>query len=217
VDWEPTCAEEAAIMGRALDRDKLLAAFDEIGRAAVTAGTRLCIVVFGGSALMLASNFRFATEDVDIAEITKPWPSWLAEAVERIAVQNNWSPEWMNDAVTFHLSPLAQPERDLAVFGTFPRRGDVGLTVSIPSARYLLALKLKALRVADFTKGAQDMADVANLLRVLDIDEIERAIEVFAEFFPKSAADADKQRYVLKYILAQPSSGDAPRYPRTDD
>ena len=47
-------------MTRALDRDKLLAAFDEIGRAAVAAGTRLQIAVYGGSALMLASNFRFA-------------------------------------------------------------------------------------------------------------------------------------------------------------
>ena len=41
-------------------------AFDEIGRAAVAAGTRLQIAVYGGSALMLASNFRFATEDVDV-------------------------------------------------------------------------------------------------------------------------------------------------------
>jgi hypothetical protein len=48
---------------RPLDRDKLLAAFDEIGRAAAAAGTQLQIAVYGGSALMLASNFRFATEE----------------------------------------------------------------------------------------------------------------------------------------------------------
>jgi hypothetical protein len=205
-------------MARTLDREKLLAAFDEIGRAAISANTRLNIVVFGGSALMLASNFRFATEDVDIAEISKPWPPWLAEAVDRIALRNGWSPGWLNDAVTFHLSSLADAERDLAVFGTFPRREDrVGLTVSVPSPRYLLALKLKALRVADFDRGAQDIADVANLLRVLGIREVEPAIAIFSEFFPKSGADADRQRYVLRYILTQPSSGDAPRYPRRDD
>lgn len=205
-------------MAGALDREKLVAAFDEIGRAAVSAKTRLSIVVFGGSALMLASNFRFATEDVDIAEIQRPWPAWLSEAVERIGAQNGWSSDWLNEAVTFHLSSLAQSDRDVEIFGTFPRREDqVGLTVFIPSARYMLALKLKALRVANFVKGTQDIADVTNLLRVLDIQEIESAIEVLAEFFPKSAADADKQRYVLKYILSQPSSGDAPRYPRTGD
>jgi hypothetical protein len=205
-------------MARALDRDQLLAAFDEIGRAAVAADARLSIAVFGGSALMLASNFRFATEDVDIAEIGKPWPTWLVDSVERIARQNNWSSQWLNDAVSFHLSPLARTERDLEMFGTFPRREDaVGLTVFVPTARYLLALKLKALRVADFAKGAQDMADVANLLRVLEINEVEAAIDVLAQFFPKSAANADKQRYVVRHILAQASAGDAPRYPSRSD
>ena len=37
-------------MARTLDRDKLLAAFDEIGHAAVEAGTRLEFAVYGGSA-----------------------------------------------------------------------------------------------------------------------------------------------------------------------
>jgi hypothetical protein len=205
-------------MAHALDREKLLDAFDEIGRAAIAANTRFSIAVFGGSALLLASNFRFTTQDVDVAEIGHPWPAWLTDAVQRIALRNRWPPTWLNDAVTFHLSPLAQTERDLAAFGTFPRRDEmVGLTVSIPSPRYLLALKLKALRVADFVKGAQDMEDVANLLRVLGIDNVEAAIEVLAEFFPVSAADAGKQRFVLEYILSQPSSGHAPCYPRRDD
>jgi hypothetical protein len=205
-------------MARALDRDSLLTAFDEIGRAAIAAGTRLSIVVFGGSALMLASNFRFTTEDVDIAEIEKPWPAWLTDVIERIARQNGWSSEWINDAVTFHLSREAQAERDLTSYGTFPRREEkVGLTVLIPTARYLLALKLKALRVSDYRKGATDMADVANLLRVLGITEVEPAIQLLAEFFPKSAVDADKQRFVLKRILRQEGSDDAPHYPRRDD
>ena len=56
-------------MSAAFDREALLDAFDQIGRAAVEAGTKLQIAVYGGSALMLASNFRFATEDVDIADI----------------------------------------------------------------------------------------------------------------------------------------------------
>jgi hypothetical protein len=59
-------------MGAAFGRDPLLDAFDQIGRAAVLAGTKLQIAVYGGSARMLASNFRFATKDVDIAEIGPP-------------------------------------------------------------------------------------------------------------------------------------------------
>jgi hypothetical protein len=68
-------------MAAAFDRDALLDAFDQIGRAAVLAGTKLQIAVYGGSALMLASNFRFATEDVDVADIGQHWPAWLSEVV----------------------------------------------------------------------------------------------------------------------------------------
>jgi predicted proteasome-type protease len=94
-------------MARALDRDTLLAAFDEIGRAAATAGTTLQIVVYGGSALMLASNFRFATEDADVAPLEKPWPDWLRSAVERITAETGWAEDWFNDGIAFHLSAIA--------------------------------------------------------------------------------------------------------------
>src|ERR1700704_6386850 len=111
-------------MGTAFDRDQLLAALNEIGEAAIAARTQLEIAVFGGAALMLASNFRYSTEDVDIAEIGRPWPDWLAEVVARIATRNGWGEHWLNDAVSSFLSPLAQPGKDLVIWGTFPRAAD---------------------------------------------------------------------------------------------
>jgi hypothetical protein len=204
-------------MPTAFDRDQLLAAFNEIGAAAVAARTRLDIVVFGGSALMLASNFRFSTEDVDIAEIGQPWPGWLSDVVERIAKRNGWSAHWLNDAMNTFLSPVAQPDKDIVFWGTFPRAADqTGLTVFVPTARYMLALKLKALRVAKFEKGTKDLTDIASLLGVLEIKDVEEAIGVLLEFFPKSVADADKARFVLRHILSTAGSADAPRYPRRD-
>jgi hypothetical protein len=203
-------------MATEFDREQLLDALDEIGLAAAEARTRLDIAVFGGSALILASNFRFSTEDVDIAELGRPWPGWLSDIVARIAARNGWSENWFNDAVSFHLSPLAMPVRDLLAFGSFPRATDeVGVTVFVPTAKYLLALKLKALRVSDFDKGSKDLDDVANLLKVIDITDVEAAIAVMAEYFPKSAAHADKQRFVLKHVLSRESPTNAPSYPRT--
>jgi hypothetical protein len=200
----------------ALDRDKLLDAFDDIGRAAAAAGTRLEIAVYGGSALMLASNFRFSTEDVDIAEIGRPWPDWLSDAVARIGARNGWQDDWLNEAVTFHLSAQASPARDLVLLGTFPRGLEtVGLAVFIPTARYMLALKLKALRVAKFDQGTKDLADTKALLSVLGITDVEEAVRILAEFFPRSAVDADKQRFVLKHLLSREGPSDAPSYPRT--
>jgi len=204
-------------MAASFDREQLLDALDGVGRAAIAAKARLDIAVYGGSALMLASNFRFATEDLDVAEIERPWPEWLSRVVADIAVQNGWSESWLNDAVTFHLSPLAKPQRDLVPFGTFPRlSGNVGLSICIPTARYMLALKLKALRVSE-TRGADDISDVANLLAALAIDEVEPAIDILAEFFPKTAQDAEKQRFVLRRVLSKGMSSHAPRYPRTGD
>jgi hypothetical protein len=205
-------------MAASFDREQLLAALDEVGRAAIEAKARLDIAVYGGSALMLASNFRFGTEDVDIAELGQPWPEWLSKAVRDIAARNRWSEEWLNDGVTFHLSTHAVPARDLVSFGTFPRRNEkTGITIFVPTARYMLALKLKALRVSDFAKGSKDIDDVQNLLAVLGIAEIEPAIDILTEFFPRSGADADKQRFVLKSILSKGSTANAPRYPRRSD
>jgi hypothetical protein len=205
-------------MSTAFDRDALLDAFDRIGYAAIDAGTKLQIAVYGGSALMLASNFRFATEDVDIADIGREWPAWLTSVVAAIAREKGWGEDWFNDAVSFHLSPLAKLGRDHFLFGTFPRRSEAaGLTVFIPTARYLLAMKLKSLRISDFEKGAADMADAAHLLHVVGITEVEQAIAVLREFFPRSATDADKQRFVLKRLLSQDRPIDAPKYPGRSD
>jgi hypothetical protein len=205
------------LMAKSFDRDQLLAAFDEIGEAAVAASTRLDIVVFGGSALMLASNFRYSTEDVDIAEIGQPWPGWLSEVIARIATRNGWDNEWLNSAVSSFLSRNARPDQDLLIWGTFPRAADkTGLTVYVPTAQYMLALKLKVLRVSKFEKGTRDLADVAELLRVLRIEEIEQAIGILLEFFPKSAADVEKARFVLRHVMTMESTVDAPRYPRRD-
>src|SRR5947209_12088767 len=108
-------------MAAAFDRTALLDAFDQIGRAAAQAGTRLQLAVYGGSALMLASNFRFATEDVDVSELKHPLPDWLAVVVGKIAEENGWQGDWFNDGVAFHLSSRADHARDHLEFGTFPR------------------------------------------------------------------------------------------------
>jgi hypothetical protein len=198
----------------ALNREKLLVAFDDIGRAAVSAGTRLEIAVYGGSALMLASNFRFATEDVDVSPLAYPWPEWLRAVVEKIGESNGWSADWFNDAVTLHLSALAHRAADHLEFGTFPRdSGPPGLIVQVPDARYLLALKLKAIRINDPLRGDQERLDILNLMRVAGIESIDEAIALLTRYFPNSGASAEKQRFLLKN-MSRDGAVDAPEYPR---
>jgi hypothetical protein len=201
-------------MSTAFGRDALLDAFDRIGRAAVQAGAKLQIAVYGGSALMLASNFRFATEDVDVSKLDHPMPDWLAAVVREIASQNRWQEDWFNDGVAFHLSSLADSAADHLEFGTFPRDGSpVGLVVSVPSAEYLLALKLKAFRIMDPLRGENERLDILNLMRVVGISTAHDAIALLGRYFPLSAASAEKQRFLLKNMSSE-GAVDAPKYPR---
>jgi len=201
-------------MSAAFCRDALLDAFDQIGRAAVLAGTKLRIAIYGGSALMLASNFRFATEDVDVSELEHPLPDWLAAAVDRIAKENAWHADWFNDGVAFHLSSLADRALDHLEFGTFPRDGTPpGLVVSVPSAEYLLALKLKAVRVTDPVRGETERLDILNLMKVVGISTADDAIALLGRYFPVSAAASDKQRFLLNN-MNRGGAMDAPKYPR---
>jgi hypothetical protein len=201
-------------MSTAFDREALLDAFDAIGHAAAEAGTRLQIAVYGGSALMLASNFRFATEDVDVSPLEHPLPAWLVTVVERIASQNGWQQDWFNDGVAFHLSSLADFASDHLEFGTFPRDGSPpGLVVSVPSAEYLLALKLKAMRILDPVRGDAERIDILNLMQVVGLSSVEEAIVLLGRYFPVSAASAEKQRFLLQN-MSREGLIDAPKYPR---
>lgn len=201
-------------MSAALDREALLDAFDSIGRAAADAGTKLQIAVYGGSALMLASNFRFATEDVDVSKLEHPLPDWLKKITAEIAARNGWNDDWFNDQVVFHLSPLADRAADHLEFGTFPRDGtSPGLEVSVPTAEYLLALKLKAFRIADPVRGELERLDILNLMKVVGISTVEDAIALLGRYFPVSAASSEKQRFLLKNMDLG-GGADAPEYPR---
>ncbi|WP_372399760.1 hypothetical protein ABMY26_33410 [Azospirillum sp. HJ39] len=199
--------------GRAFDRDQLLAAFDRIGEAALANETVLEFAVYGGAALMLASRFRFATEDADIGELPSPWPDWLTGVIGDIARENDWSSDWLNEDVQFHLSQIADHAVDHMEFSSFPAGGRPGLRVFVPTAEYMLALKLKASRINDPAKGPQETLDIQNLIRAAGIGDVEEAVAVLAKFFPKSGADAAKQRFLLRHIWPEESSDDAPEYP----
>jgi hypothetical protein len=201
-------------MSVAFGRDALLDAFDRIGRAAAQAGTKLQIAVYGGSALMLASNFRFATEDVDVSELERPLPDWLAAVVHEISEENHWREDWLNDGVVFHLSALADRAADHLEFGTFPRDGTpAGLVISVPSAEYLLALKLKAFRIMDPLRGETERLDIVNLMQIVGISTADDAIALLGRYFPMSAVSSEKQQFLLKN-MNRAGATDAPKYPR---
>lgn len=197
------------------DRMQLLEAFATIGAAAAENDVRLEMEVDGGSALMLASNFRFSTEEVDIAELPRPWPDWLTNAVTAIGDRNGWSRNWLNDAVTFHLSPLATRTADHLELGSFPRGAAApGPSILVPTPPYLLALKLKVMRTLDPVKGQIETDDIYSLMKLLEITTPTGAVAVLGRYFPKSADDSAKLTFLLKHLTPSDSAStrDAPRY-----
>ena len=128
-----------------LSAQDLHSAFDDLGRAARDQGKVIEIAVYGGSALMLASNFRIATQDVDaVAATDQAAIDALAKAIGRA---RGWPDNWLNDSVRVYLSPnvdgLAQHH---ALFRSYPDEASPGLRVFVPTPEYLLAMKLMAMR-----------------------------------------------------------------------
>ena len=163
-------------------------AFMELGAHARRAGKVIDLAVYGGSALMLASNFRVATQDVDA--VVEGDQSTIARLAEDIARTRGWSRDWLNDGVRTYLSPHVEGLAEHhALFRAYPSEPAPGLRVFVPSPEYMLAMKLMAMRL-DPAGGKSDLADILNLLDVVGLTTPEEAIDFAAAFYPEARISA---------------------------
>ena len=203
--------------GPTFEAETMEAALDRLAAAVAGRGEVLDVAVYGGSALMLASNFRYASEDVDVRVVDRPWPPWLTELVAEIGRQLRLDEDWLNDGVLFHLSTQASDRDDHVAYGTFPRgQAEIGLRVFVPTADYMLALKLKAMRILDPAKGPQEASDIRHLMRIVGVSTAEDAIALLRRYFPRSADAPEKLRFLLRHLGAAEGDHDAPAYPVRD-
>ena len=163
-------------------------AFMELGSRARHEGKVIDIAVYGGSALMLASNFRVTTRDVDaVAEESQETLTRLAEEVARL---RDWPSDWLNDGVRTYLSPHVNDlQEHHALLRTYPSEQEPGLRVFVPTAEYLLAMKLMAMRI-DPAGGKSDTADILNLLAVVGLKTEHEVIDFAASFYPEAKISA---------------------------
>src|SRR5688500_658526 len=78
-------------------------AFMELGALAHREGKVIDLAIYGGSALILASNFRIATEDVDAVAI--PDQETVTRLASEVARRQGLPLQWLNDGVRAYLSP----------------------------------------------------------------------------------------------------------------
>jgi hypothetical protein len=144
-------------------KDRLIAAFTELGEIALQAGKVIDIAVYGGSCLMLVSNFRMASEDVDAVAIGDQ--GFIDEAARVIAAREGWPADWLNDGVRTYLSPAVDAPEDHALFATYPGETRPGLRVYVPSPEYMLAIKTSMIFYRCWRWSASRGATISSHLR----------------------------------------------------
>jgi hypothetical protein len=163
-------------------------AFMELGAQARREGKVIDLAIYGGSALMLASNFRIATQDVDA--VIEADQGQVTQWAEAIAQTRNWPHDWLNDGVRTYLSPNVNGlQEHHALFRAYPSEQEPGLRVFVPSPEYMLAMKLMAMRL-DPTGGRSDLADILNLIDVVGLKTPEDLVDFAARFYPEANISA---------------------------
>jgi len=121
-----------------LTREQIIGLLAELGRELDDRGVRAQMFIVGGAAMALAYNMRRTTADVD--GVFEP-KAVIYEAARRVAARHGRLPEdWLNDGVKGLLP--SGGDRNARVVLDLP-----GITVTVPSPHYLLALKVQAARI----------------------------------------------------------------------
>ena len=166
-----------------LDREGLVAAFDELGALLHARGLRGTVFVVGGAALALAFDARRTTRDVDAVFEPK---AEVYRAARDVAGGLGLPEDWLNDAVKGFL-----PGPDPA---PIPVYESPGLAVAAGSARYLLALKLLASRVE------QDVDDIRFLFGELGLTTPAEGLAILSELYPQARL-APRTRLLLEEMF----------------
>ncbi|MDP3972960.1 MAG: DUF6036 family nucleotidyltransferase [Candidatus Nanopelagicales bacterium] len=145
--------------GPLLSRYEIIRLLEELGADLSAHGMKAQLFIVGGAAMTLAFNTRRLTRDVD--GVFEP-KSVVHAAARRIAARHEGLPDdWLNDAVK-GLLPGPDPEARVII-------DQPGVSVSVPSARYLLALKVQAARI---DRDDDDIRFLARQCRASSADEV---------------------------------------------
>jgi hypothetical protein len=163
--------------------ERLGDALSELGQIAYEEGRVIDIALYGGSCLMLVSNFRIATADVDA--VAAEDQGFIDRAAQTIAAHRGWPRDWLNDGVRTYLSPQVDGFEQHTLFRTYPSEEKPGLRVFVPTAEYMLAMKLMALRL-DPAGGKNDLEDILNLMRISGMKEKGDILRFASRFYPEA-------------------------------
>lgn len=171
--------------GVALTREAIEALFRALDAELARSSVIGEVYLVGGAVLCLALQARPATLHVDAH--FEPAGA-VRRAAARVAVEHGVREDWLNDAVKGFLSPHGeyQPFLELS-----------NLRVLVARPEYLLAMKCLAFRLGP---EFHDEADVRFLLRYLNIERYDAAVDVITRYYPRERFP-QKAFYALDEIL----------------
>lgn len=174
-----------------LTRQKLLSLLAELDGMAGRDGIFLELDIYGGAAFLLAYDGRAATKDVDA--VVRP-ESIARDYIQRLAQRHQLPEDWLNSAVAQFLTPKMPDLRHIRGLGNFKN-----LSVRIPTAKYLLALKAMACRepIGSYQGDFQDLLFLIRKMNVRSIGEIQDAIDAY---YPDDVLDKERERILRSLI-----------------
>ena len=173
--------------GDQLDRADLIRGINAVITRLRAAGQPAGIRIVGGAALALRYFDRRTTADVD-AQLRPEEP--ILQAAVQVADENGWPHDWLNSNATMFIPAYgADPEWEVLY-------ADEHIIVEVASARALLAMKLNA------SRPGRDVQDIANLLAICNVRDLEAAEEVMSAFYPGDGLP-DKALRLLGPIFRQ--------------
>jgi hypothetical protein len=146
---------------------KILEALQALGDELTRLGVRGQIFIVGGAAMALAYSTRRVTRDIDAVFEPK---SAIYDAAATVADNLGLPKDWLNDAAKGYMPGNDESPRPIA---------DIrGIEVTTASPRYLLAMKLMAMRFGE------DDEDIEVLLRKCDLHSAQDAIDLLEHMYP---------------------------------
>ena len=158
-----------------LSRDRITQALRRLGELALEQKVTLEVSLYGGAVFTLVYGSRDATKDVDAVVRQSGIAKRLALDV---AKELELPEDWLSDQVKQFLA-----EKEAKRLLTELDFGE-GLLISVPTAAYLLAMKLRACR-PPLPGYAGDHGDIRFLLKKMEIRSVSAAETIHDKFFPR--------------------------------
>lgn len=164
-------------------RARILRALQALGDELTRQGVHGQIFIVGGAAMALAYSDRRVTKD--IGAVFEP-KSVIYQAAATVARDMNLPDDWLNDAVKGFM-PGADPDG-------IRLPGVRGIEITTASPRYLLAMKLMAMRIGE------DDEDIKLLLAECGIHTAADALTLLKQMYPYQQSPL-KTKFFLEELL----------------